>query len=122
MQDLYAQYEYLKDEIDSAIYEVINKSQFIRGPHVNKFEEEFAKLTNTNECISVANGTDAIYIALTALGVKEGDEVIVPAMSWISTSETVTQAGAKPIFADIDINDYTISMKEIEKKISNKHR
>ena len=85
-------------EIDDAIARTIQNSAFVRGPEVESFEENFAKLIGVEQCVSCANGTDALYIAMYALGVKHGDEVIVPAHSWISTSETVTQAGGKVVF------------------------
>jgi len=106
--DLHAQYLTIKDEIDSAIAEVISTSSYIRGPYVERFESEFAVATERSHCVSCANGTDALYIAMVALGVRPGDEVIVPAMSWISTSETVTQAGANVVFCDVDEASFTL--------------
>ena len=108
MADLHEQYLSLKPEIDNAIARVIETSAFIRGPEVEAFETAFAAEIGTAQCISCANGTDAIYMAMVGLGVKPGDEVIVPAMSWISTSETVAQAGAKVVFCDIDPVSYTL--------------
>ncbi|MFG6500820.1 DegT/DnrJ/EryC1/StrS family aminotransferase [Sulfitobacter sp. 1A15106] len=108
MADLHAQYLSVKSEIDAAISKVIETSAFIRGPDVEAFETAFAAEIGTAHCISCANGTDAIYMAMVGLGVKPGDEVIVPAMSWISTSETVTQAGATVVFCDIDPISYTL--------------
>ena len=110
--NLHAQYMSIKDEVDEAISRVINNSSFIKGENVERFEQEFSKIFNVNNCISCANGTDAIYIALKGLNVKPGDEVIVPANSWISTSETVSQAGAKIIFCDIDKDTFTIKMSD----------
>ena len=96
--DLYAQYLSLKPEMDAVIARTIENSAFVRGPEVEAFEENFANLMGVEHCVSCANGTDALYIAMHALGLKPGDEVIVPAHSWISTSETVTQAGGKVVF------------------------
>jgi dTDP-4-amino-4,6-dideoxygalactose transaminase len=118
--DLYAQYLSLKPEIDEAIARTIQNSAFVRGPEVELFEENFAKLMGVDHCVSCANGTDALYIAMHALGVKPGDEVIVPAHSWISTSETVTQAGGKVIFCDTRNVDFTIDVGAIETKITDK--
>lgn len=118
--DLYAQYLSLKPEIDDAIARTIQNSAFVRGPEVELFEENFAKLMGIDHCVSCANGTDALYIAMHALGVKPGDEVIVPAHSWISTSETVTQAGGKVVFCDTRNVDFTIDVDAIETKISDK--
>jgi dTDP-4-amino-4,6-dideoxygalactose transaminase len=100
--DLFAQYESIKPEIDAAIAGVIKTSAYVGGPAVRNFEQQFALACGARHCIAVANGTDAIYILLRMLGIGAGDEVIVPAVSWIATSEVVTQAGAKVVFADID--------------------
>lgn len=120
MADLYAQYQEIKEDIDGVILNVIKKSAFIRGEYVDKFESDFAKLSQRNYCVSCANGTDSLYLSMLALGVKEGDEVIVPSHSWISTSETVSQAGAKVIFCDTDVNTFTLEPSLIEEKISNR--
>jgi dTDP-4-amino-4,6-dideoxygalactose transaminase len=116
--DLHAQYLDIKAEIDAAIAEVIRTSAFIRGPFVDRFEEEFARAIGIEHCVSCANGTDALYIAMRALGVNAGDEVITTAHSWIATSETITQSGASVIFCDTDRDTYTINPAEIERKIS----
>ena len=118
--DLYAQYLSLKPEIDEAIARTIRNSAFVRGPEVELFEENFAKLMGVEHCVSCANGTDALYIAMHALGVKPSDEVIVPAHSWISTSETVTQVGGKVVFCDTRDVDYTIDVDAVEAKITDK--
>ena len=120
--DLKAQYRSLKAEIDAAIQSVIDKTAFVRGPHVEEFERAFAEKYGIKHCISCANGTDAIYITLKALGIGPGDEVITVANSWISTSETITQAGARPVFVDIDPHYYHIDASKIEEKISPKTR
>lgn len=111
--DLYAQYKSIQTEIDDAISSVIRSSSFIRGAHVDEFEEKFANKIGAKSCVSCANGTDALYIAMISLGIKAGDEVIVPAMSWISTSETVTQAGGKVVFCDIDPISNTIDTEKL---------
>src|SRR5206468_2625198 len=98
--DLHAQYVSIKGEIDKAIADVIAESAYIRGRHVEAFEEAWAKALAVKRCISCANGTDAIYIALRGLGLRPGDEVMTSAHSWISTSETITQAGGKVVFCD----------------------
>ncbi len=116
--DLHAQYLTIKSEIDAAIAEVIRTSAFIRGPHVDRFEASFAELMGVKHCVSCANGTDSLYIAMHALGVQPGDEVIAPAHSWISTSETITQAGGKVVFCDTDANTYTIDPAQMEAQIT----
>jgi dTDP-4-amino-4,6-dideoxygalactose transaminase len=114
--DLRAQYASIKDGIDKAIQTVIDNTAFIGGEHVAEFENKFKSLIDVKHCIPVANGTDAIYITLKMLGIGQGDEVITVANSWISTSETISQTGAKPVFVDIDKYD-TISVKDIESVI-----
>lgn len=116
--DLHAQYLSIKHDIDDAIAAVIRESAFIRGPRVEEFESQFAKAIGSPRCVSCANGTDAIYIALHALGVAAGDEVITTAHSWISTSESVTQAGGKVVFCDTDRDSFTIDPAQIEAKIT----
>jgi dTDP-4-amino-4,6-dideoxygalactose transaminase len=116
--DLHAQYLTIKQEIDRAIADVIARSAYIRGPHVDAFEEAWARTLGVKRCISCANGTDAIYIALRGLGLKRGDEVITSAHSWISTSETITQAGGRVVFCDTNEETFTIDPADIERKIT----
>ena len=116
--DLHAQYLSIKPEIDSAIAEVIAESAFVRGRHVEAFEAAWAKTIGVKHCISCANGTDALYISMRALGVKPGDEVITTAHSWISTSETITQAGGRVVFCDTDYDNFTIDPARIEAAIT----
>ena len=116
--DLHAQYQSIKDEIDSAIAEVIKSSAFIRGKFVDAFEHDFARAAGAAHCISCGNGTDALYIAMRALGVTHGDEVITTAHSWISTAETVTQANGKVVFCDTESETFNIDVGQIEAKIS----
>jgi len=118
--DLHAQYLDIKPSIDGAIAEVIAKSAFIRGPHVEAFEAAWADTLGVKHCVSCANGTDALYIAMRGLGVKPGDEVITTAHSWISTSESITQAGARVVFCDTDYDTFTIDPKLIEAKITSR--
>ena len=118
--DLAKHHGLIQKEIDTAISSVISASAFVRGPHVQEFEERYAHLIGTEYCVSCANGTDALYIAVKALGLKDGDEVIVPAHSWISTSEIVTQAGGVVIFCDTKLDGYTIDIEAVREKISAK--
>ncbi|MFM7012203.1 MAG: DegT/DnrJ/EryC1/StrS family aminotransferase [Betaproteobacteria bacterium] len=118
--DLHAQYQTIKDEIDFVIADVIKNSSFVRGSYVDKFEKMFADMMERKHCVSCANGTDSLYIAMVALGVKPGDEVIAPAHSWISTTETITQAGGNVVFCDTDKDTFTIDPKSIEDKITAK--
>lgn len=116
--DLYSQYLSIKQEVDDAIAAVIRESAFIRGPYVERFEAEFAAALGVPHCLSCANGTDALYIAMHALGVQRGDEVITTAHSWIATSETITQAGGKVVFCDTERDSFNIDAAQIEAKIT----
>lgn len=118
--DLKAQYHSIRDEIDAAISSVIEETSFIGGKHVKKFEEEFAAYLGVKHCIGVGNGTDALAIALRGIGLNPGDEVVVPANTFIGTAEAVTLAGGKPIFADCDPITYTITPETVEKAITPK--
>ena len=116
--DLHAQYLSIKPEIDAAIAEVIATSAYIRGPFVDGFEEKWAAAVGTKHCVSCANGTDAIYVALRGLGVKPGDEVITSAHSWIASSEVITQAGGRVVFCDTDADTFTIDPQRLEECIT----
>lgn len=118
--DLSAQYFTIKDEIDAAIAAVIAETEFIKGRYVEKFEQEFAQFLGIQHAVGVANGTDALEIALKALGVGPGDEVLVPAQSFIATSEAVSAVGALPVFVDIDAETFCIDPNLIEQKINSK--
>ena len=118
MADLQLQYQNIKSEIDGAIAAVIRDSAFIRGPYVDTFEQEFARAAAARHCVSCANGTDALYLAMTALKVRPGDEVITTAHSWISTSAMITHAGATPVFCDTDGRTFTIDREAIEAAIT----
>jgi len=116
--DLKAQYQSIKHEIDIAIKDVIDSSAFVRGKYVESFEESYKTLLGANHCISCGNGTDALYISLKALGIGPGDEVITTALSWIASSEVISQCGAKVVFADIEADYLTINPLDIERKIN----
>jgi dTDP-4-amino-4,6-dideoxygalactose transaminase len=120
--DLYAQYLSIKPDIDEAIERVIKETSFIGGSEVKSFEEKFAAHMGIKNVIACANGTDSIEILLKALGLKAGDEVLVPAISWISTSEAVSNIGATPIFVDIEPEYFTINESLIESKITKNTR
>lgn len=118
--DLKAQYDSIKDAIDQAIHNVIQDSAFIGGKYLKNFEYNFANYIGTKHCIGVGNGTDALFIALKCLGIKEGDEVITVANSFIATSESITAAGARVVFVDCDEKTYNIDVQKIEKAITKK--
>lgn len=117
--DLKAQYQSIKTEIDEAIQEVISNTAFISGKYAKQFEQDFAAYSGLNEVVACANGTDSLEILLKAMDIGPGDEVIVPALTWISTAESVSSVGAKPVFVDVD-EYYLIDPKLIEEKISSK--
>lgn len=116
--DLHAQYLTIKPEIDAAIADVIRYSAYVRGPFVDKFEKDYAAVFGVRHCISCANGTDALYIAMKMMGAGVGDEVITTAHSWIATSETITQTGSRVVFVDTDEDTFTIDPKLIPAKIT----
>ena len=118
--DLSAQYRSIKSEVDNAIKECIDETNFIKGKAVTVFERSFADYLGVECCVGCGNGTDALEIILSALNIGSGDEVIVPALTWISTAEAVTNVGAEPVFADIGFQTYTINPKKIEEKITKK--
>ncbi len=118
--DLKAQYQSIKPEIDKAIARVLTNTAFIGGNEVVNFEKDFAKLCRVKYAIGVANGTDALFIALKALGIGQGDEVITVANSFIATSEAITAAAAKVVFVDCHPNTYTIDVVKIEEKVTSK--
>jgi dTDP-4-amino-4,6-dideoxygalactose transaminase len=118
--DLYAQYEASKADIDSAISRVIRNGAFIGGEEVASFESEFAATHQVRHCIGVANGTDAIEIALQALALPPGSEVIVPANSFISSSEAVTRSGLRVVFADVDPFTCTLDPIDVSRRITRK--
>src|SRR6478736_5541533 len=120
--DLKGQYQSIKPEIDNAIASVFESGSFVGGQFVRSFESQFSALLQVKNCIAVGNGTDALYATLKMLGIKQGDEVLTPAMSWISSAETISLTGATPVFIDIDPRTYTIDPKLIEQKISTKTR
>ena len=118
--DLYRQFKTIDVSINNAIEQTIVNSSYIGGDSVKEFEKSYCDFLGINHTIGCANGTDAIEILLQAMGVQPGDEVIVPAISWISTSEAVTSVGARPIFVDVDPDYYTIDVEKIQSVISSK--
>ena len=118
--DLKRQHEGIKNEVNTAINNCIINQNFIGGSEVQDFEENFRELYTSKYCLSVANGTDAIYIALKALELPEDSEVITVGNSWISSSETITQAGHKVMFCDINESDLSISIEHLRRLITPK--
>lgn len=118
--DLHAQYLSIKSEIDAAMSAVIAEGAFVRGRHVELFEQNWRDTLGVKHCVSCANGTDALYIAMRALDIRPGDEVITTAHSWISSSEAITQAGGRVVFCDTDAATFTIDPALLEAKITSK--
>lgn len=116
--DLKQQYLSIKKDIDTAIENVITNTAFIGGKYVKEFEAAFASLYGVKHVIACANGTDSLYIIMKMLGIGNGDEVITVANSWISSSETITQAGAKPVFVDIHPDYYSIDEAQLKNAIT----
>lgn len=116
--DLKAQYNSIKSEVNEAIQEVLDNTAYILGNSVKNFEKEFAKAHNVNHCVGLSSGTDGNHMALWALGIKPGDEVIIPANTFIATAWGATLCGAKPVFVDCDSESYNIDPKKIEAAIS----
>jgi dTDP-4-amino-4,6-dideoxygalactose transaminase len=116
--DLKAQYQSIRSEVDEAIAKVLAQTAFIGGPFVAQFEEGFARYCGVAHCVGVANGTDALFIALKTLGVGPGDEVITVANSFVATSEAIKMAGAQVVFVDINPSTYTIDVEQIAAKVT----
>ncbi|WP_228780009.1 DegT/DnrJ/EryC1/StrS family aminotransferase [Aquiflexum lacus] len=120
MVDLRSQYEKIKPEIDAAMQEVIDQSAFINGSQVRHFAEELREYLDCKHLVTCGNGTDGLQIAMMALGFKPGDEVIVPAFTYIAAVEALALLGLKPVFVDVDPDTFQIDATQIEEKISSK--
>lgn len=116
--DLYAQYLAIKPEIDAAIAQTIRDSAFVGGGGVERFESSFAAFQGAKHCVAVGNGTDAIEIIIEALGLPRGSEVIVPANSFIASSEAVTRAGCRVVFGDVDPATYLLDPSDVCRRIT----
>lgn len=116
--DLKTQYQRYKSDIDRRVLEVFERASFIMGPEVTELEETLAGFVGVPHCITVASGTTSLEIALRALGIGAGDEVITVPFSWISTAEVIALVGARPVFVDIDPSDFNMDPGQIEKAIT----
>lgn len=114
------QYASIQGELDSAALRVLHSGQYILGKEVSSFEQNFAEYIGVKYAVGVANGTDALTIALMALGIGAGDEVITSAMSFFATAEAIAAVGAVPVFVDCTMDTYTVDVDQIESKISEK--
>jgi UDP-2-acetamido-2-deoxy-ribo-hexuluronate aminotransferase len=120
MVDLKRQYQKIKPEIDKAIQDVIDSTAFISGPDVKHFAGELAQYLGTKHVIPCANGTDALQIALMALGLQPGDEVITPSFTYIATVEVVALLKLKPVFVDVDADTFTMNIDSVKNAITSK--
>ena len=118
--NLKKQYESIKDEVDKAVSEVLSSAQYIMGTNVKEFEKEFSEYLGVKHAISVGNGTDALIIALKALGIGEGDEVITTPWTFFATAESISFVGATPVFVDVRLDTFNIDPSKIEEKITPK--
>ena len=120
MVDLKRQYQNIKTEVDAAIQSVIDNTAFINGPEVKHFATELAAYLGVKHVIPCANGTDALQIALMALGLKPGDEVITPSFTYIATVEVVALLRLKPVFVDVDADTFTMNIESVRNAITEK--
>ncbi len=120
--DLEREYREISGEIREAIERVLNRGRFILREEVRRFEEEFSTYIGTKYGIGVNSGSDALYLALQALGIGKGDEVITVSHTFVSTADAIVRNGAKPVFVDIDADTYCIDVTKIEERITNKTR
>src|SRR6266536_5413862 len=120
--DLSAQHAAVADEVAKGWQEVLTATAFIGGPQVAAFEREYAEFIGTPHCAAMANGTDAIEIALRALGIGSGDECVLPANTFIATAEAVVRAGATPVLVDCDPHTYLIDPDAVAAAITPRTR
>ncbi len=120
MVDLRSQYDKIKDAVDAGIQDVIDNTAFIKGAKVTEFQRDLETYLNIKHVIPVGNGTDALQIALMALGLKPGDEVITPTFTFIATAEVVALMGLTPVVVDVDFDTFNISLESVKKAITPK--
>lgn len=120
--DLHAQYAAIKPSIDEAIREVVGRTSFIQGPAVADFERQFAAVSGAAGAVGVSSGTSALELALRAIGVSPGDEVITSAHTFFATAEAIRQVGARPVFADIDPRRYTLDPNSVQDAVTPRTR
>jgi dTDP-4-amino-4,6-dideoxygalactose transaminase len=118
--DLKAQYLAHRDEIDRAILDVVDSGQFILGPNVEALEKKLAAYVGCQYAVGVASGTDALHLALVALGIGPGDEVITTPFTFVATANAISYAGAVPVFVDIDPRDFNMVPEQVEQAITSR--
>ncbi len=116
--DLTRQYKLIQEEANSAVLDILSSGHYIGGAAIATFEQEFANYVGVAECVSCNSGTDALYLALKALNIGKGDEVITTSFSFFATAEVITRAGATPVFIDIDLNTFNLDLAQIEQSIT----
>ncbi len=116
--DLTRQYQLIKEEANLAVLDILNSGRYIGGEAIATFEQEFANYVGVTECVSCNSGTDALFLALKALNIGAGDEVITTPFSFFATAEVISRVGAKPIFIDIDLNTFNLNLAHIEQAIT----
>ena len=122
MNDLKMQYAQIKNEIDAALAQVLESCAFVLGPSVSAFEEAYADYCGVTECVGLSNGTDALVLALRAIEVGEGDEVITTAHTFGATTEAIRSVGARPVFVDIEDEYFTLDVTKVEERITDRTR
>jgi UDP-2-acetamido-2-deoxy-ribo-hexuluronate aminotransferase len=120
MVDLHGQYQRIKTEIDAALQDVLNSTAFIQGPQVQQFADALKNYVGAGFCIPCANGTDALQIAMMALDLKPGDEVILPVHTYVATAEVIALLGLTPVFIDVKPDTFNLDVDQLESKITSK--
>ena len=120
MVDLKGQYDKIKEAVNTEIQKCLDNTAYINGPAVKEFQQEFEKYLNVKHVIPCANGTDALQIAMMALDLKPGDEVICPAFTYVATAEVIGLLGLKPVMVDVDPNTFDIKLEGLDQYITDK--
>jgi len=120
MVDLQSQYQRLKSEIDNAVLDVMQSARYIGGPVVQGFQEDLEKYLGVKHVIPCANGTDALQICMMALGLKPGDEVIVPTFTYVATAEVIALLGLTPVMVDVDEDTFCLDLQQVQQAINSK--
>ena len=118
--DLTRQYQVISEEANQIVIEILNSGRYIGGTAVTNFEQQFATYIGVTKCIGCNSGTDALYMALRALNIGQGDEVITTPFTFIATAEVITRVGAKPVFVDIDADTFNFNLEQVKAAITSK--
>ncbi|NEQ27261.1 MAG: DegT/DnrJ/EryC1/StrS family aminotransferase, partial [Microcoleus sp. SIO2G3] len=116
--DLAQQFQTISDEVNAAVMAVLASAQYVNGPIVQSFEQQFAQYIGTSECVSCNSGTDALFLAIRAMGIGVGDEVITTPFTFFATAEVVTAVGATPVFVDVEPDTFNLDLNQIEAAIT----